>query len=46
MTNTNKTAQYVTNWRDEPNSATLYRATAEVKRNPQLKSVYRRLREA
>jgi VIT1/CCC1 family predicted Fe2+/Mn2+ transporter len=46
MTDTNKTAQYVANWQDERNSAALYRAIAEVERNPQLKSVYQRLGEA
>jgi len=46
MTDTNKTAQYVTNWQDERNSAALYRAIAEVEQNPQLKRVYQRLGEA
>jgi len=46
MTDTNKTSQYVTNWQDERNSAALYRAIAEVEKNPQLKSVYQRLGEA
>lgn len=46
MTDTNKTARYVANWQDERNSAALYRAIAEVERNPQLKSVYQRLGEA
>src|SRR5262249_55787713 len=45
MTDTNKTAQYRANWQDERNSAALYRAIAEVERNPQLKSVYQRLGE-
>src|SRR5215831_20321038 len=46
MDDTNKTAQYLANWQDERNSAALYRAIAEVERNPQLKSVYQRLGEA
>jgi vacuolar iron transporter family protein len=46
MTDTNKMAQYVTNWQDERNSAALYRAIAEVEQNPQLKRVYQRLGEA
>jgi hypothetical protein len=41
-----KTARYVANWQDERNSAALYRAIAEVERNPQLKSLYQRLGEA
>src|SRR5262245_57644477 len=45
MTDTDKKAQYRANWQDERNSAALYRAIAEVEKNPQLKSVYRRLGE-
>src|SRR5262245_23011435 len=45
MTDTNKTAQYRANWQDERNSAALYRAIAEVERNPLLKSDYQRLGE-
>ena len=45
MTDTDKKAQYRANWQDERNSAALYRAIAEVEKNPQLKSVYQRLGE-
>src|SRR5262245_29177589 len=45
MTDTNSTDRYVANWQDERNSAALYRAIAEVERNPRLKSVYQRLGE-
>jgi len=34
----------VANWQDERNGAALYRAISEVEKNPQLKSVYQRLR--
>jgi VIT1/CCC1 family predicted Fe2+/Mn2+ transporter len=46
MLESNKLAQYETNWQDELNSATLYRALSEMEQRPPLKEIYRRLAEA
>jgi VIT1/CCC1 family predicted Fe2+/Mn2+ transporter len=43
---TNKVAQYLTNWQDELNGAALYHAIAEAELSPHLKSIYQRLRQA
>ncbi len=46
MTDSNKLVRHVANWQDECNGAALYRALSEFEKNPQLKSLYRRLGEA
>ena len=46
MEDDSKIEQYRANWIDERNGAALYKAISEIEKNPQLKTVYRKMAEA